>query len=86
MVATLDAVGFGQWFRYVIGAIEVAGAILLFVLGEAFYGATLLAVTMIGASGTYLVLIGGSPLPAVILLAIAATIAWSNKEQFPTAI
>ncbi len=82
MVATLDAVGFGQWFRYVIGAIEVAGAILLFVLGEAFYGATLLAVTMIGAS----VLIGGSPLPAVILLAITATIAWSNKEQIPTAI
>lgn len=86
MVATFDGVGVGQWFRYVTGAIEVVGAVLLFVPGKAFYGASMLALTMVGAIATHLVLIGGSPLPAVILLAIAATIAWSSKEQLPTAI
>ncbi|MGE4611094.1 MAG: DoxX family protein [Paracoccaceae bacterium] len=86
MVATFDGVGIGQWFRYVTGAIEVAGAVLLFVPGKVFYGAAMLSVTMLGAIATHLVLIGGSPLPAIILLAITATIAWNNKDQMPKAI
>ena len=86
MIATFDGVGIGQWFRYVTGAIEVVGAVLLFVPGKAFYGAVMLAVTMTGAVAAHLLLIGGSPLPALILLAITATIAWSNKEQMPITI
>jgi putative oxidoreductase len=31
MVQTFDAVGIGQWFRYVTGLIEVASAILLLI-------------------------------------------------------
>lgn len=84
MVATFEGVGIGQWFRYVTGAIEIVGAVLLFVPGKAFYGAAMLAVTMLGAVTTHFVLIGGNPVPAIILLAITATIAWSNKEQMPT--
>jgi len=86
MVATFDSVGFGQWFRYVTGAIEIVGAVLLFVPGKAFYGAAMLAITMFGAVTTHFVLIGGNPIPAIILLVITATIAWSNKEQFPNSI
>ncbi|MBL4873775.1 MAG: DoxX family protein [Rhodobacteraceae bacterium] len=85
MVATFDGIGIGQWFRYVTGVIEIVGAVLLFVPGKAFYGASLLAVTMFGAIASHLVLIGGNPLPAIILLAITATIAWNNKEQMSTA-
>ena len=81
MVATFEAVGVGQWFRYVTGAIEVVGAIALFVPGKAAYGAVALVVTMVGAIFTHLVLIGGSPLPALVLLVITATIAWSQKDQ-----
>ncbi len=29
MVALFDAIGIGQWFRYLTGALEVAGSILL---------------------------------------------------------
>jgi putative oxidoreductase len=81
MVATFDGVGVGQWFRYVTGAIEVVGAVALFVPGKAAFGAVALAVTMVGAIFTHLVLIGGSPIPAIVLLAITATIAWSHKDQ-----
>lgn len=81
MVATFDGVGVGQWFRYVTGLIEVVGAIALFVPGKAAFGAVALAVTMVGAIFTHLALIGGSPFPAVVLLAITATIAWSHKDQ-----
>lgn len=81
MLATFEGVGVGQWLRYVTGAIEIAGAIALFVPGKAAYGAVALAITMVGAVLTHLVLIGGSPLPAIVLLAITATIVWSHKDQ-----
>ena len=48
MVQTFDAVGVGQWFRYVTGIIEVGSAILLWVPGFAAYAAGLLVCTMIG--------------------------------------
>ena len=31
MVQVFDAVGMGQWFRYVTGAVEVAGAVLILI-------------------------------------------------------
>jgi len=34
MVALFDAVGIGQWFRYVTGSLEVLGAALLIVPGK----------------------------------------------------
>lgn len=49
MVQLFDAVGLGQWFRYVTGVIEVAGAILLLLPAFAAYGALLLTGTMLGA-------------------------------------
>lgn len=82
MVETFENVGVGQWFRYVTGTIEIAGAVLLFVPRKAFYGASLLAVTMVGAVLTHLVLIGGSPVPAIFLLLITGTIAFATREQF----
>ena len=49
MVATFDAVGLGQWFRYVTGAIEVGGAVALWVKGYTGWAAALLGATMVGA-------------------------------------
>ena len=42
MVQTFDAVGVGQWFRYVTGVIEVGAAVLLWLKGLQFIGAGLL--------------------------------------------
>ena len=39
MVQTFEAVGVGQWFRYVTGIIEVGAAVLLWVKGMQFIGA-----------------------------------------------
>lgn len=76
MVQIFDAVGFGQWFRYVTGAVEVAGALLLVVPATGFFGGLLLAVTMVFGILTHLVLIGGSALPASVLGLLAAFVAW----------
>src|ERR1700720_4772486 len=49
MVSLFDALGMGQWFRYVTGVIEVASGIALQVHSAAVFGALLLIPTMLGA-------------------------------------
>ncbi|HJZ73707.1 MAG TPA: DoxX family protein [Vicinamibacterales bacterium] len=82
MVGMFDAIGIGQWFRYLTGTIEVGSAIALLVPSLAPYGALALAATMIGAVFTHLFVIAGSPLPALALGAGSAAIAWVRRDQF----
>jgi len=84
MVATFDAIGVGQWFRYVTGIIEVAGAVLLWVKGREIYGAGLLAVTMVGAIIAHLAILGPSFVPALVLGVLAAFIVWAHKGDLGT--
>jgi putative oxidoreductase len=79
MVQTFETIGFGQWFRYVTGGIEVISAALLVVPSLAFFGALALVATMVGAVITHLFIVGGSPAPAIVLLAATATIAWLRR-------
>ena len=81
MVATFDAIGVGQWFRYVTGTIEVVSAILLLIPSLAFFGALLLVPTMVGAVLTHLIIVGGNPAPAIVLLAASAGIAWTRRNE-----
>jgi uncharacterized membrane protein YphA (DoxX/SURF4 family) len=74
MVETFDKIGLGQWLRYVTGAIEVGSAILLLIPRLTPVGAVLLVCTMAGAVLSHLFLIGGSPVPALVLGSFAAII------------
>ena len=81
MVTLFDAVGIGQWLRYVTGLIEVSSAIALLVPSFAAFGALALVPTMIGAIATHLFIIGGSPAVPVILLLGAAAVVWARRHQ-----
>ncbi|MFT4960228.1 MAG: putative oxidoreductase [Paracoccaceae bacterium] len=83
MVGTFEAIGVGQWFRYVTGLIEVGSAVLLWIPGLQFIGAGLLVCTMLGAIVAHLVILGPSPLPALILGVLAAYLAWNTRDQRP---
>ena len=80
LVGMFDAIGIGQWFRYLTGGIEVVAGLLLLVPSLAFFGALLLIPTMIGAVLTHLFIVGGSPAPAIVLLAAASAIAWARRK------
>ena len=80
-VGLFDAIGIGQWFRYLTGTIEVVSAILLVIPSLAFFGALLLVPTMVGAILTHLFVIGGNPSPAIVLLAAAVAIAWTRRSR-----
>jgi uncharacterized membrane protein len=74
-VATMEALGAGQWLRIAIGVAELAGAIGLLVPRLAGLAASCLALLMLGAVGTHLLLVGGSAVPALVLLAASAAVA-----------
>jgi uncharacterized membrane protein YphA (DoxX/SURF4 family) len=81
MVGLFDAIGIGQWFRYLTGAIEVSSAIALLVPSFAAFGALALVATMIGAVATHIFIVGGSPaMPAVLLLGSAGVV-WARRHQ-----
>ena len=80
-VAGFEKIGFGQWFRYLTGTLEVSGALALLTPWLSGVGALLLAAVMVGAVATHLFILGGSPLMAILLLVINAFIAWGRRGQ-----
>ena len=86
MVGLFDAIGIGQWFRYVTGSIEVVSAVALLVPGWAAFGALLLIPTMVGALFTHLFIVGGSAVPAAVLLIGSFAIAWARRGQLASVV
>src|ERR1700728_770423 len=56
-----EAIGWGQWFRYLTGFLDVAGAALLFVSGYAFYGAIVLICSVGTATALSLTVLRDNP-------------------------
>lgn len=79
-------VGFPDWFRILIGVIEVAAAALLLVPRTAAYGAMAVIVVMIGALGTVASTMHGSFLlrglvPAAVALIVGAIVLIARWRQ-----
>ena len=81
MVQTFEAIGWGQWFRYVTGIIEVGAAVLLWIKGREAIGAGLLVATMAAAVLFHLLVLGPSFVPALVLGVLAAFVLWQHKGQ-----
>ena len=81
MVGLFDAIGIGQWFRYLTGLIEVGSAVALLVPSFAVFGALALVATMVGAIVTHLFIVGGSPAMPAILLVGSAAVVWTRRHQ-----
>lgn len=81
MVEEFGHMGLGQWFRYFTGSLEVLGALLILTSLLAGFGALLLICIMIGATIMHIFVIGGSPVPALVLLALSAIVAIAKREQ-----
>src|SRR6201988_3584727 len=58
MVGLFDAIGLGQWFRYVTGSLGVLGALLLLVPLLSGLGAFLLLAVILGAVSTHILVVG----------------------------
>jgi putative oxidoreductase len=74
-------IGLGQWFRYLTGGLETLGAVLLLIPRLCGLGGLLLACVMVGAVATHLLVLGGSPVAAIVLLLVTAIIAWGRRDR-----
>lgn len=76
-------IGAGQWFRYLVGALELAGAIGLLIPRRAAMAALGLVGLMVGAALTQLFILDGGllALTPVILGALCGLIAWARRPQ-----
>jgi len=81
MVEIFQQIGLGQWFRYLTGVLEIVGAITILMPRLAAFRGVLVSCIMVGAIATHLLLIGGSAVPAIILLALSAIVVISHRDQ-----
>jgi len=77
-IRVFDQIGFGQWFRYFTGTMQIGGALLVLVPRTFLIGMATLACTMVGAM-TFWIVVARLPFAAIIpgfvlagLLAVAA--------------
>lgn len=83
MVATYDAIGVGQWFRYFTGVVEIGGVVLLWLGNRQVLGAAVLGATMVGAVLTHWFILGPSAVPAIVLGLISAAVLYIHRAQIP---
>jgi putative oxidoreductase len=83
MVALYDAIGVGQWFRYVTGLFELSGAALIVLPKTRAVGAGLLVSVMLGAIATHLFVLHNAPTVPVVLLALAGSVLWNYRQELP---
>lgn len=81
MVQLFAAVGFGQWFRYATGIIEIIGSVLLLVPRVAPIGAALLGATMIGALIAHFTVLPYSPAKVIVLLVMVSVVFWARRQD-----
>ena len=81
MVQIFDTLGFGQWFRYVTGVVEIAGAVALLIPSYTALGAAWLGITMFFGTLAHLFILHTSPAPALVLLALSAVIVTLERGQ-----
>lgn len=81
MVEVFAQLGFGQWFRFATGSIEVGAALLLWLPGWQVVGAALLGGTMVGAVLANLLILGTSVMPGIILGLICSAVLFLHKDQ-----
>jgi putative oxidoreductase len=81
MVALFADIGAGQWFRYVVGALELAGAVGLLVPRLAGVAALGLTGLMTGALVTHAVVLGGAPVIEAVFLAATTTVAYARRAE-----
>ena len=70
------AIGWGQWFRYASGAMDTAGALLIFAPRWTLYGAGIITLTV--GLGTFLCFTMPlyNPIFPLVMTLLAATLTW----------
>jgi hypothetical protein len=81
MVDMFADIGAGQWLRFVVGTLEIAGAVGLLIPRIAGLAALGLACLMVGATMTNLLILKVDSWVAIALLVVTALVAWGRWTE-----
>ena len=81
MVNFFAQVGYGQWLRYFLGVLEVGSAVTLFSPRQAFYGALVLSLSLVGHIVIHAVVLHRPATFLVFLLALTSLIAYLRRPS-----
>jgi uncharacterized membrane protein YphA (DoxX/SURF4 family) len=78
MVDLFASLGFGQWLRYVTALFELSGGVLLLAGRLEYFAALTLAVIMVGATVSSIVVFDRSPIPPLLTFFALLVLAWKR--------
>ena len=81
MVETFDAIGWGQWFRYVTAVVEIGAAAMLWVPFLSVLGSSMLFATMVCGALFHIFVIGPSAAPALVLAVLCGVMFWIDRAR-----
>ena len=73
-------IGFGQWFRYLTGGLQVLGGVLVLIPRTFAVGIPMIACTMAGAAAAWIFILG-APLTAMIPGALLLGLMFAGGEE-----
>ena len=79
-------IGIGQWFRYVTGAIEISGALLLLWPRTSAIGALILLAVSVGAFFVQFFVMHGDVVHTLVLAAVSGWLVWAGRSALETRI
>lgn len=80
-VEMFATIGIGQWFRYLVGVLGIAGALGVLVPRLSGLAALGLVCLMVGAVLTNLFVLGASPLLPLAIMVLSALVVWRRWPQ-----
>lgn len=83
MIQMFDQIGAGQWFRFLVGALEVIGGLGLLVPRVRALAAAGLVLLLTCATAVNLTVLDASPVMSSLLAAVALVILWVRREELP---
>ena len=78
MVEMFANIGVGLWFRYVVGALEIAGGVGVLIPPLSGLAALGLVCLTVGATLTNVFVLGTNPLLPIALMLVSGLIAWGR--------
>jgi putative oxidoreductase len=82
MIEEFEAVGLGQWFRYLTGALELAGCIAILFPSISLFGAALLLAVDVGAFVAQIAILHHDWIHTVVIGVLLATVIYLQRHSF----
>jgi putative oxidoreductase len=82
MVDEFNTIGLGQWFRYLTGALELAGGVAILVPSVSVVAAVVLLAVDVGAFITQIAVLHGDWIHTVVIGAILGAVVYLQRDRF----